>query len=228
MPTKYMPHLVFLPALFFFLHFSAGAVAAQSYSGKVLSVLDGDTIRVDKRGQAQKIHLFGIDCPEKGQPFGPKAKKYVGSHAYRKIVRVNYKGRDAYGVVLANVVLPDGRVLNHELLREGLAWWNKEQAPKASELSNLEVQARSLKRGLWSQDKPVAPWEFRKGKANKAGPVKPSGVSSIVGARDTRLYYRPGCPGYERIFAKNRVYFETERQAQRSGYRAARGCPRKR
>jgi micrococcal nuclease len=47
-----------------------------TWIGKVASVSDGDTINVMHDGKTEKIRLYGIDCPEKGQAFGKRAKKF--------------------------------------------------------------------------------------------------------------------------------------------------------
>ncbi len=44
----------------------------------------------------------------------------------------------------------------------GLAWHDPRYAPKAKEYAEAEAEARKEKRGLWSDDKPVAPWDWRK------------------------------------------------------------------
>ena len=50
---------------------------AESFAGKVVRVLDGDTVEVMHDGKAERIRLAQIDCPEKDQPFGQAAKRYV-------------------------------------------------------------------------------------------------------------------------------------------------------
>lgn len=59
-------------------------------------------------------------------------------------------------------MLPDGKVLNQELVREGMCWWYRKYAPHDKELVWLEVEAREAKRGLWADPNPVPPWEWRK------------------------------------------------------------------
>lgn len=45
--------------------------AADSFTGKVVGVADGDTITVLREGNVQvKVRLDGVDCPEKAQDFG--------------------------------------------------------------------------------------------------------------------------------------------------------------
>jgi endonuclease YncB( thermonuclease family) len=68
---------------------------------------------------------------------------------------------------VGNVSLPGGRSLNQELVGVGLAWWYRQYAPGDRTLASLEAQARSEKRGLWSEKEPVPPWEWRKQKKNR-------------------------------------------------------------
>jgi len=68
---------------------------------------------------------------------------------------------------VAFIVLPDGRNLNHELVKDGYAWWFVRYAKEDSTLEQLEAEARNNKRGLWAADNPTPPWEHRK---HKRGP----------------------------------------------------------
>jgi endonuclease YncB( thermonuclease family) len=99
----------------------------------VVGVIDGDSIRVMRNGKAEQVRLQGIDCPEKGQPYGKHAKQFTSEQAFGKVVTVQEKGHDRYGRTLADVILPDGRNLNHELLKVGLAWWFRKYSKDASE-----------------------------------------------------------------------------------------------
>ncbi len=47
------------------------------FTGKVVGVSDGDTITVLHSGKGERIRLHGIDCPEKRQPFGKRAKQFT-------------------------------------------------------------------------------------------------------------------------------------------------------
>src|SRR5436305_14660114 len=99
--------------------------AADDFTGKVVGVNDGDTITVLKDRIPVKVRLFGIDCPETGQDFGSRAKGATSEMAFGKVVTVHPRRNDRYGRTVADVVLPDGRTLNHELVRRGLAWVRK-------------------------------------------------------------------------------------------------------
>ena len=135
--------------------------SVSQFSGKVVSVLDGDTIEVLYNRRARRIRLNGIDAPEKGQAFGQKAKQFVSEQVFGREVTVRTFGLDKYGRTIGDVFLPDSRMLNEELVREGLAWWYREYAPGNVTLEKLEAEAREAKRNLWSHKKPVPPWVYR-------------------------------------------------------------------
>lgn len=138
-------------------------VLAESFSGKVVKASDGDTISVMHRGRAQRIRLHGIDTPEKGQAFGNRAKKFTSDLVFGRIVTVQVVDMDRYGRIVGEVILADGRSLNRELVRAGLAWWYREYS-KDKSLGELEERARTARRGLWIDPNPIPPWEFRKKK----------------------------------------------------------------
>ncbi len=113
-------------------------------------------------GKGERIRLHGIDCPEKRQPFGNRAKQFASALVFGKTVTVNVLDVDRYGRTVGEVILPDGQVLNHELVRAGLAWWYRRYAPDDDTLAQLEADARAAKRGLWADAEPVPPWEWRR------------------------------------------------------------------
>lgn len=96
------------------------ALAFADFTGRVVGVSDGDTIKVLHNGKAEKIRLHGIDCPEKGQPFGTKAKQFTSSLTFGKTVTIHVTDMDRYGRTVADVILPDGRsfrLINHHRAR---------------------------------------------------------------------------------------------------------------
>jgi endonuclease YncB( thermonuclease family) len=95
-----------------------------SLTGEVISVLDGDTIEVLNGHHAERIRLSGIDCPEKGQAFGNKAKHAASALVFGKEVTLQTHGYDKNKRTLAYVFLPDGTNVNHELVKEGWCWWS--------------------------------------------------------------------------------------------------------
>lgn len=139
----------------------SGFVRDKRMTGRVVRIVDGDTIVVLNEQQQQvKIRLEGIDCPESNQDFGARAKQATSELCFGKQVRVEQSGTDRYGRVLAFVFVGDVCV-NEELLRQGMAWHFKKYNQDPG-LAQLESTARSLKVGLWSMKAPVAPWEWRR------------------------------------------------------------------
>lgn len=148
-----------------------------SVTGEVVVVKDGDTIVVLKDQEQITVRLGGIDCPESAQAFGAKAKQTASDLCFGKQVTLKTTGKDRYGRTLADVILPDGRSLNQELVRSGYAWWYRKYS-KDESLGKLEAEAREQKRGLWSDAKPTAPWDWRAARRAKSG-VLPSEVKVI-------------------------------------------------
>jgi micrococcal nuclease len=132
----------------------------SSFSGEVVAVKDGDTIVVLVGRKQHTIRLAEVDCPEKKQAFGSQAKKFTSDLVFAKTVTVETQTIDRYGREVAHVILQDGRDLNRELVRAGLAWWYKRYS-KDESLGELEREARLNKRGLWSQPNPTQPEYFR-------------------------------------------------------------------
>ena len=132
------------------------------FSGTVVSIADGDTLTVLHAGKQERVRLYGVDCPEKKQPFGTRARQLTGQLAFHQVVTVRVKDRDRYGRTVGEVVLPDGKVLNQELVRAGLAWWYRDYAAGDLRLALLEREARAAGRGVWSDPRAVPPWEYRK------------------------------------------------------------------
>lgn len=135
-----------------------------TFLSMVVSVSDGDTLVAVVNGVPEKIRLTGIDCPEHDQPFAKEATQLAKQLALEKAVRITELGRDNYHRLLGEVVLPNGRMLNRELVREGACWWYRKYAPRDTVLEGLEKYARDERKGLWADPHPMPPWEWRKKK----------------------------------------------------------------
>jgi micrococcal nuclease len=137
-------------------------LAFADFSGPVVSILDGDTIEVLHNNRAERIRLNGIDCPEKGQAYGKRAKQAASELVFRKEVTLKTYGLDKYGRTIADVSLPDGVIVNVELVRNGWCWWYQKYAPDNVILAELQRRARKSGLGLWADPHPVPPWCYRK------------------------------------------------------------------
>ena len=94
---------------------------AADYPARVVGVSDGDTLTVLTAATTQKrIRLNGIDAPETGQDYGSRAKQLPSELAFGKNVTVKPTDTDRYGRTVADVMLPDGRSLNQEMVRGGM------------------------------------------------------------------------------------------------------------
>ncbi len=151
---------------------------------RVVGVKDGDTFELLRNGQTITVRLFGVDTPEKNQAYGQRAKQFASDLAFGKNVRLIEHNKDRYGRTVGTIILPDGRSLNEELVREGYAWHYTAYS-KDKTLANLEADARRFKRGLWQDPNPVAPWDFRK---QKPAPVDNSKAAVPAGATKRQVY----------------------------------------
>jgi Micrococcal nuclease (thermonuclease) homologs len=131
--------------------------------GKVVKIADGDTFTILTSDNKQvKIRLHGIDCPEKAQPFGTKAKQFTSELVFGKTIKAQIKDTDRYNRVIA-IVTVGNRTVNEELLMSGFAWHYKKY-DNSPWYAQLEEAARAARFGLWEDHNPIPPWEWRKNK----------------------------------------------------------------
>jgi endonuclease YncB( thermonuclease family) len=154
----------------------AFACNAETITGNVVGVADGDTITVLDADKVQhKIRLAGIDAPEKKQEFGNRSKESLSDLVFDKTVNVETEKRDRYGREIGKVLV-NGQDVNLVQVERGMAWfyrqYQREQSPNDRRLYEAaEDAARADKRGLWRDADPMPPWEFRH---NKIKPFKNS------------------------------------------------------
>lgn len=133
--------------------------------GNVIKIADGDSFTLLlNNGQKERVRLFGIDCPERMQPFSNVAKQTLSGMIFNKKITVYYQDKDRYDRVLGEVVI-DGRHVNQEMVQQGMAWHYKKYSDSEL-LSNFEAEARKLNLGLWADSNPIPPWKFRQQKRN--------------------------------------------------------------
>ncbi len=97
------------------------AASADTLSGKVIKVADGDSITVLENNTQYKIRLQGIDAPERKQAFGNASRKHLASLVAGKEVKIEYQNYDRYGRVVGKVLVDDVDVCL-EQVRAGYAW----------------------------------------------------------------------------------------------------------
>ncbi len=139
----------------------------QTLTGRVVSIADGDTVTVlDSSDTQHRIRLAGIDAPETHQVFGEQSRLSLSEMILGKDVSVNYQKIDQYGRLVGKILL-DGKDINLEQVKAGMAWhykeYQREQTPEDRELyARAEDEARAARRGLWQDPNPVEPSAFRK------------------------------------------------------------------
>ena len=158
------------------LFMALGAAHADTLTGRVVGVTDGDTITVlDANRQQHKIRLGGIDAPEKAQPFGQRSKENLSRLVFNKEVQVDWTKRDRYQRIVGKVwvqpsdcpTCPMTLDAGHAQITVGLAWWYRKYSKEQStedrgryEFSEQEARARRV--GLWGEPDPMPPWEWRR------------------------------------------------------------------
>ena len=130
-------------------------------------VVDGHTLAVlDSSNTQHKIRLAGIDCPERKQPWGQRAKQALSDYVFNNQVTVEWDKVDRYGRTVGKI-LTDDRDVNLALVRDGMCWWYRKYAGEQSPVDRglyeaAETAARDKRRGLWTDPDPVPPWEWRR------------------------------------------------------------------
>lgn len=139
------------------------SLPVTAVEGWVIGISDGDTVTILTKGNVEKkIRLGNIDAPEKGQPWGQRAKQALSSKIYKKLIFVEEQEIDRYGR-LVGIIFFEGRNINKELVKDGYAWvyprYNRDPS-----LVNIQIMAEKSKLGLWSmpKNKIQAPWEYRR------------------------------------------------------------------
>jgi endonuclease YncB( thermonuclease family) len=139
---------------------AASSHSQEPFSGKVAAIEDAATLEIVSGGKTERLRLAGAAPPELDQPWGREANEFVRANALGQVVIVEPQGVDHKKRPLAHIILPDGRDLGAEMVKEGLAWhyrrWSKNPL-----LGDMEKDARDERRGLWQDPDPVPPWEWR-------------------------------------------------------------------
>ena len=157
----------------------ASAVQAETFTAKVIAVMDGDTLLILREGGSEaaghppasplrglrhgkpvKLRMANIDAPEKPQAFGKQSRDSLLEMVGRKQVQIDTQAVDHYGRIVGLVSI-DGRSVNQEQVKRGMAWEYSHYHSDKTYLG-LQSDAQEARRGLWAQTSPQAPWQWRK------------------------------------------------------------------
>jgi endonuclease YncB( thermonuclease family) len=139
---------------------------AHAEQFRVVAVSDGDTLTVEpiEGGDRGKVRLHGIDAPELRQPYGEAAKAFTLNMTLFKEIEVQPTPQetDRYGRIVAIVEIPEVGILQELLLESGLAWVYPAYCKDCTSWETMQEEAREQRKGLWKDENPVEPWEWRK------------------------------------------------------------------
>lgn len=198
---------------------------ADTQAGPVVvsTVFDGDTLVVVRGGREVTVRLIGVDTPETGRPdtpvqfYGPEASDFTARALLGKQVRLEFEApdrpggaADKYGRTLAYIITGDGTNFNLELVRLGYGRaYTKYPFQYQRAFEKAEKDARKAGLGMWDKTRHAA-WS------------NPLRRGTVIGNIRSRIYHLPGQTGYDRVREKNRIYFPTEEEAHKAGFRKAR------
>ena len=184
----------------------------------VTEVVDGDTVHVGRGWRKTTVQFLGVDTPETVHPdkpvefLGPEVSEFTKKILKGKKVHLEFEPlnqMDKYGRLLAYVYLSDGSLFNAELIKRGYA---RATAPSYSryydEFHNYEREAVADSRGIWTSKEKNIQFPSEK-------------VGKIIGNLKSKIYHLPGQAYYEKVKEERRVYFDSEEEAIRAGYRKA-------
>lgn len=151
----------------------AGLAQQQGLSATVLSIGDGDTIRVRQSGRAVTVRLACIDAPETAQsPYGQQARSYLQQRLpVGREVRLEVKTTDRYGRSVAEVISDIN--INMVLVEDGQAFAYRQYLSGCDAKEYLDAEYRASRRryGIWQVEGGISrPWDFRKGRSSAVIP----------------------------------------------------------
>lgn len=123
-------------------------------------IYDGDTIVTSAN---ERVRLWGIDTPEKDQPYGRKAAATLQNLLSSDRLLLETKNVDRYGRTVGIIYTDDGLEVNLEMVCLGMAWWYQRYAKNASTYDKCQQKAQKSNLGLWNSHNPIAPWDWRRG-----------------------------------------------------------------
>jgi len=179
--------------------------ALASETGTVVEVVDGDTLKVELGGALEKIRLIGVDTPETVHPqkpvefFGKEAAAFTRRMALNRVVRLEEDPegdtRDKYGRLLRYVFLPDGKLLNAEIIAQGYGHaYTRFPFSRMEEFRALEREAREATRGLWGAEGASQPTpEHDEAHPQERTAPSADGEQTVYVTHTGTKYHRGGC-----------------------------------
>ena len=147
----------------FLLLFWLPIASAAEWTGSVVDVRDGDLLKINHPDKgAVTVMLYGIDAPDHGQPYFQEAKEFLAGKVEGQVVTV--RELETEQNVITALVFHNGANINEQVLQAGYGWVYQKHCREefCTEWLTYERVAREHKRGLWQEEDPMPPWEWRK------------------------------------------------------------------
>ena len=122
------------------------------------TVTDGDSV---KRADGVRLRLYGIDAPERNQPYGKEATTVLKQYM-PLVAKMKQYDEDRYGRLIVELFTEGNKSINAAMICSGAAWWYEYYAPDRPQFKRCQEDAQKNKRGLWAEEDPVAPWDWRR------------------------------------------------------------------
>lgn len=230
--------VVVLLAFVFFSSVCLAEDSNNSLTATVTRAVDGDTLAIQIDGHKDKVRLIGVDTPETVDPrkpvqyFGKEASAFTHKMADGKTVRLELdqasaatNHRDKYGRLLAYVYLPDGMLLNSEIIKQGYGHtYTRFPFAKMEEFRALEREAREAGRGLWASGGSEGPAPGSSTPPPATPTNRPCKIKGNISANGDKIFHVPGQQNYDKTQineASGERWFCTEVEAIQAGWRKA-------
>lgn len=161
----------------FTLVFASHVYANFAVVGKIIAIQDGDTLTLlDAEDEQHRVRIGGIDAPEKEQAFGYVSQVHLYALAFGKLANADCPKVDRYRRQVCTVWV-DGADIGLMQLDAGLAWHYKrfaqeQPADERAAYARAEDSAHAARLGLWQDEHPVAPWDWRHQVRTPSGPQR--------------------------------------------------------
>lgn len=211
---------------------------------RVISVTDGDTIRIDYNGTSTPLRIIGIDTPETVDPrtdvecFGPEATKYLTSLLTGKSVKIEadptQDNLDKYERLLRYIYL-DNEDVGLKMIEGGYASEYTYNLPykNQSKYKAAEASAKQNKKGQWadgicSNTDTSSVVEQQKVQTQQVTTTNTTTTSCLIkgniNSKGVKIYHMPGQQYYDETViteSKGERWFCTEQEAISAGWRKA-------
>jgi endonuclease YncB( thermonuclease family) len=144
---------------------ASSAGPQTTFTGRVVGVLDGDSLVVLHEGREVQVRLHGVDAPESGQAFGNVSKRALSNLVFGTTVTVTVVDIDQYQRRVSRVTA-GGSDVGLALIQSGFAWHYRRYLDD-ERYAMAEQSARRARRGLWQDTRPVAPWAYRQSRSTR-------------------------------------------------------------